>query len=61
MAEYADPEDWPSEGVEVSLDQLDDYIELLYDSMSDKLRGTFMILGLARHPEALEHLVSNGM
>jgi hypothetical protein len=39
---------------------LDNYLEKLYDTMDDKVEGTFLILQLARNHENLEALVSNG-
>lgn len=33
---------------------------MLYDTMEDKIKGTFMILQLARNPDNLEPMASNG-
>ena len=41
----------------ISLDQLENYLEMLYeDAMEDKIKGTFLILQLVRDPDNLEHL-----
>eukprot|EP00286_Rhodomonas_abbreviata_P029278 CAMPEP_0181300704 /NCGR_PEP_ID=MMETSP1101-20121128/7032_1 /TAXON_ID=46948 /ORGANISM="Rhodomonas abbreviata, Strain Caron Lab Isolate" /LENGTH=749 /DNA_ID=CAMNT_0023405959 /DNA_START=219 /DNA_END=2465 /DNA_ORIENTATION=+ len=46
--------------VAISLDNLDSYLELLYeDAMEEKIKGTFMILQLVRDPDNLEHLITN--
>jgi hypothetical protein len=42
-----------------SLEDVDNYIEKLYDSMEDKIKGTYMVLQLARNPDNLEVLVLN--
>lgn len=36
------------------------YLELLYEDLSDKIRGTGMILQLARNPDNLLELSTNG-
>lgn len=44
----------------ISLDQLDSYLEMLYeDSMEEKIKGTFLILQLVRDPDNLEVLIQN--
>lgn len=40
--------------------ELDDYLELLYDDLPAKIKGTGMILQLARSPEHLHELALNG-
>ncbi|TPX51129.1 hypothetical protein SeLEV6574_g00469 [Synchytrium endobioticum] len=44
---------------EASLDNVDSYIELLYETMQDKIHAARLILQLARNPQNLESLVSN--
>ena len=39
---------------------LADYLELLYEELTDKIRGTGLILQLARNPDNLLELASNG-
>ncbi|CAH8614297.1 unnamed protein product [Heterobilharzia americana] len=41
------------------LTDLDDYLELLYEDISDKLRASALILQLARNPDNLEELFQN--
>jgi len=40
--------------------ELDSYLELLYDDLQAKIRGTKLILQLARNPDNLQELASNG-
>eukprot|EP00276_Gloeochaete_wittrockiana_P011053 CAMPEP_0184665670 /NCGR_PEP_ID=MMETSP0308-20130426/58158_1 /TAXON_ID=38269 /ORGANISM="Gloeochaete witrockiana, Strain SAG 46.84" /LENGTH=798 /DNA_ID=CAMNT_0027109807 /DNA_START=91 /DNA_END=2487 /DNA_ORIENTATION=+ len=44
---------------QASIADLDDYIENLYDDMEKKVKGTSMILQLARSAANLEHLIQN--
>ena len=39
---------------------MDEYIELLYEDIPDKVRGSALILQLARNPDNLEELLLNG-
>lgn len=39
---------------------MDEYIELLYEDIADKVRGSALILQLARNPDNLEELLING-
>ena len=39
---------------------LDDYLELLYDDLPSKIKGTGMILQLARTPDNLLNLAQTG-
>ena len=41
--------------------ELDSYLELLYDDLQAKIRGTSLILQLARNPDNLSELSSNGV
>ena len=41
--------------------ELDSYLELLYDDLQAKIRGTGLILQLARNPDNLNELSSNGV
>ncbi|XP_041133575.1 kinesin-associated protein 3-like isoform X1 [Polyodon spathula] len=53
----------PFEGMEIdevaSINDMDDYIELLYEEIPDKVRGSALILQLARNPDNLEELLQN--
>jgi len=39
---------------------MDEYLELLYEDVPEKLRGTALILQLSRNPDNLEELFQNG-
>lgn len=39
---------------------MDEYIELLYEGIPEKIRGSALILQLARNPDNLEELLHNG-
>ncbi|XP_059503830.1 kinesin-associated protein 3a isoform X4 [Stegostoma tigrinum] len=53
----------PFEGMEIdeiaNINDVEDYIELLYEDISDKVRGSALILQLARNPDNLEELLQN--
>ncbi|KAM4721447.1 kinesin-associated protein 3 [Rhinophrynus dorsalis] len=58
------PKDPPSfEGIEIdevaNINDMDEYIELLYENITDKVRGSALILQLARNPDNLEELLLN--
>lgn len=42
-----------------NLNDLDEYIELLYEDIPEKVRGTAFILQLARNPDNMEEIVQN--
>ncbi|XP_037932286.1 kinesin-associated protein 3-like [Teleopsis dalmanni] len=44
---------------EVSINNIDEYVELLYEDLSDRIRGSAMILQVARNPDNLEELEKN--
>lgn len=48
----------PTENAAMS--ELDSYLEYLYDDMQSKIRGTGLILQLARSPDNLCYLMENG-
>lgn len=48
------------EGDEASVTCIDEYVELLYEDVQDKLRGASLILHLAQNPDNLEELILNG-
>uniref|UniRef100_A0A6I8PA40 Kinesin associated protein 3 n=1 Tax=Ornithorhynchus anatinus TaxID=9258 RepID=A0A6I8PA40_ORNAN len=54
----------PFEGTEIdelaNINDMDEYIELLYEDIPDKVRGSALILQLARNPDNLEELLLNG-
>ena len=41
--------------------ELDSYLEMLYDDLQAKIRGTGLILQLARNPDHLSELHANGI
>nr|XP_019956858.1 PREDICTED: kinesin-associated protein 3 [Paralichthys olivaceus] len=53
----------PFEGMELdeeaSITKVDEYVELLYEGVPEKIRGSALILQLARNPENLEELLQN--
>ncbi|XP_041482280.1 kinesin-associated protein 3 [Lytechinus variegatus] len=53
----------PYEGTELNevanINDIEDYIELLYEDNPEKVRGTALLLQLARNPDNLEELQSN--
>lgn len=50
-----------SAGVEkASIRKIDEYIELLYEDVPERIRGSALILQLARKPDNLEELQKNG-
>lgn len=40
--------------------RVDEYVELLYEGIPEKIRGSALILQLARNPDNLEELLHNG-
>lgn len=50
----------PTEPEKASIRNIDEYVELLYEELPEKIRGSAMILQLARHPDNLEELEKNG-
>ncbi|KAM4624030.1 kinesin-associated protein 3-like isoform 2-T2 [Polymixia lowei] len=53
----------PFEGMELneeaSITRVDEYVDLLYDDLPEKIRGSALILQLARNPDNLEELLHN--
>ncbi|XP_030628420.1 kinesin-associated protein 3a isoform X2 [Chanos chanos] len=53
----------PFEGMELdeeaNINSVDDYVELLYEDIPEKIRGATLILHLARNPDNLEELIQN--
>lgn len=53
----------PFEGMELdeeaNINNIDDYVELLYEDIPEKIRGATLILHLARNPDNLEELLQN--
>lgn len=51
----------PVESVPVAvIGRVDDYVELLYDDIPEKIKGSALILQLARNPDNLIELAKNG-
>ena len=44
-----------------NINDLDDYLEMLYEDLPEKQRGTALLLQLARNPDNLEELFQNGL
>lgn len=56
-----EPGIYDSETDEVAnINDLDEYLELLYEDVPEKIRGSAMILQLSRNPDNLEELFQNG-
>ncbi|XP_047676703.1 kinesin-associated protein 3-like isoform X2 [Tachysurus fulvidraco] len=53
----------PFEGMELdeeaNINKIDEYLDLLYEGIPEKIRGTTLILHLARNPDNLEELLQN--
>lgn len=45
---------------EASINRIDEYVELLYEDVQEKIRGATLIFQLARNPDNLEELIQNG-
>lgn len=45
---------------EASITKVDEYVELLYEGVPEKIRGSALILQLARNPDNLKELLHNG-
>lgn len=43
-----------------NINDLDEYLELLYEDIPEKVRGSALVLQLARNPDNLEDLFHNG-
>jgi len=43
-----------------NINEMDEYLELMYEDVPEKLRGTALVLQLARNPDNLEELFQNG-
>nr|NP_001096951.3 kinesin associated protein 3, isoform M [Drosophila melanogaster]ABW09391.3 kinesin associated protein 3, isoform M [Drosophila melanogaster] len=44
---------------DVSINNIDEYVELLYEELGERIRGSAMILQMARNPDNLEELEKN--
>lgn len=51
----------PIDGATATINSVDQYIELLYEDIQDKIKGSALILQLARNPDNLIELSKNGM
>lgn len=45
---------------EANINSIDEYVELLYEDIQEKIRGATLIFQLARNPNNLEELIQNG-
>lgn len=50
----------PGELEKACIRNIDDYIELLYEDLPERVRGSGLILQLARNPDNLDELEKNG-
>lgn len=48
------------DGEVANIRNIDEYIDLLYEDLPERIRGSSLILKLARHPDNLEELEKNG-
>lgn len=46
---------------EASIMRVDEYVDLLYEGIPEKIRGSALILQLARDSDNLEELLHNGI
>ncbi len=44
-----------------NINDIDDYLEMLYEALPEKQRGTALLLQVARNPDNLEELFQNGL
>lgn len=51
----------PEEAEKANISSIDQYVELLYEELHDRIKGSSMILQLARNPDNLEALEQNGI
>ena len=45
---------------QANINEIEEYVELLYEELPEKIRGTALILQLSRNPDNLEELAVNG-
>jgi len=45
---------------QANINDIEEYVELLYEELPEKIRGTALILQLSRNPDNLEELAVNG-
>lgn len=50
----------PAEPEKASIRKIDEYVDLLYEDLPERIRGSALILQLARRPDNLEELQKNG-
>ena len=43
-----------------NINDVDEYLELLYEDVAEKIRGSALLLQLSRNPDNLEELFQNG-
>lgn len=43
-----------------NINDVDDYFDMLYEDVPEKVKGSALLLQLARNPDNLEELFSNG-
>lgn len=45
---------------DVTITNIEEYVDLLYEELSERVRGSAMILQMARNPDNLEELEKSG-
>lgn len=60
VSRISDKASAPVDTEKASIRNVDDYIELLYEDLAEKVKGSRLILQLARDPDNLEELEKNG-
>lgn len=48
-------------GEQANINEIDNYVELLYEDVPEKIRSSALLLQLTRNPDNLEELLQNGM
>jgi hypothetical protein len=43
-----------------NINDVDEYLDMLYEDLPDKVKGSALLLQLARNPDNLEELFQNG-
>ena len=44
-----------------NINDVDEYLDMLYEDLPDKVKGSALLLQLARNPDNLEELFQNGV
>ena len=63
LGQLGEPQPWDTtdlSGEQANINDLEEYLELLYEDVPEKLKGAALILQLARNPDNLEEIFQNG-